>query len=175
MPKLNTSKDSHCWFPKWLKELARWIESVDSHNFEENRYIHEELVRIAKAILKTEINEPHPYDESAYEPQTYDEAIAVIKSWQRRTNITGLLCWKSPTDAYYYAWHEVDSWEKDKWPELWEEMVGADYRGQLSFYDDAWFWFRLSVTHKDSTPGRVVCQAYLYYRNHRDWAERLSK
>jgi len=171
------SKVSNCWFPGWLKELAHWVEVIDGHYFEENRYIHNELVRIARAILEVEVDEPHPCEEPTYEPKTYDEAIALCKDWERCVDESCFICWKTPKGVWpptTYSNVVPFSWERDKWPELWKEMVKDRYPGHLGFCKDEWI-FKALVRHRDSTPGRAVCQAYLYYRNHHDWAERLSK
>lgn len=167
------SRGSHCWFPKWLKELAQWTENIYPHNFEENRYICRELMRIAKVILKAEVDEPPPCGE--YEPQTYDEAIALIKGWERCV-VDGSVHWNKT----YEFGSTVDMsvpviWEKVYWPNLWKEMSTEDHPGHLYFHKNVWVLYYSSGYSKDSTPGRVVCQSYLVYKGHADWAERLSK
>lgn len=130
---------------EWLKALAEYIEFIDRRD------------RLAYRDLREQLAQPTQKTEIKYEPQTYDEAIGFLKGW--------------PRAAFGYD----ISWEKDKWPELWKEMVKANCRRHLCYELDEWTFKLLSTTQRDATPGRVVCQAYLVYRGHADWAERLSK
>ena len=110
-----------------------------------------------------------------YEPQTYDEAIALIKGWKRYPE-TGLARWESPSgDRVVFDFGKCSaSWEKHKWPELWKEMTTENCPGHLYLQRDMWVLYFFSRC-EESTPGRVVCQAYLVYKGHADWAKRLSK
>jgi len=122
-----------------------------------------------------------------YEPQTYDEAIALIKGWKRCVADDYFVHWETPSrdwvligrdvavsDEYTYDACIV-SWEKDKWPELWKEMEEDGKGRYLYLTNGKWILNCLFMVRRDSTPGRVVCQAYLSYKDHADWAERLSK
>lgn len=147
----------------WLKELAEYVEFIDRR---------EEGLR-EEAAWKKKTQKVG----LEYEPQTYDEAIALIKGWKRYPE-TGLARWESPSgDRVVFDFGKCSaSWENHKWPELWKEMVEALHRGSMYLYENEWtFNLPAYQRYRDSTPGRVVCQAYLYYRNRRDWAERLSK
>lgn len=172
----NTSFDQpvHEWRKKlrgWLKELAEYVEFIDRRD------------RLAYRDLRERTSETPQKVELEYEPQTYDEAIALCKSWRRYVDGTGRVQWITPDgvrmeDSYSIKDQCVDgfiSWERDKWPELWKEMVEAKYRGYLCFYENEWKLNVQSIVHKDSTPGRVVCQAYIVFKGRVDWARRLSK
>jgi len=135
---------------KWLKELAEYVEFIDRR---------EQGLR-EEATYKKKFEATYafaPVIQKEYEPQTYDEAIGLCKGW--------------PRTAFGYD----ISWERDNWPELWKEMSRKyDCVGHLYFHKDEWALYFPSG-YRDSTPGRVVCQAYLCFRNHPDWAKRLSK
>ena len=140
---------------------------------EENRCLREKLYQVLEIPQEVQVEEP------VYEPQTYDEAIALCKDW-RRCVVDDFVHWETPRKDIWrvsvldrFSLH-LASWENNRWPELWKEMVKDRYPGHLGFCEDEWI-FKALIRHRDSTPGRVVCQAYLYYRNHRNWAERLSK
>lgn len=151
----------------WLQELAEYVEYLEK----------QQLILISKSI-----EEP----KSEYEPQTYDEAIALCKGWKRCV-MDGFVHWETAKGAWWIidpndevGFCEADyenynfSWERDKWPDLWKEMIMEDCPGYLYFQEDKWILYFPS-RHQDSTPGRVVCQAYLVYKGHPEWAERLSK
>jgi len=141
---------------EWLKKLAEYVEFIDRRE----QGLREEAAW-KKKTEKAGIE---------YEPQTYDEAIALCKGW--------------PRAAFGYD----ISWEKDKWPELWKEMIEARCKGILYLDEDSWVFSFPSYLHKDvmmsafpsfkfrgSTPGRAVCRTYICCQGHADWAERLSK
>ena len=139
----------------WLKELAEYVEFIDRRDRLAYRSLREQLL---EPDQKDDVKyEPQTYDEAI--PQTYDEAIALCKGW--------------PRAAFGYD----ISWEKDKWPELWRELVGAKitnlYLSEIT--ENRWVFNLDSVIYTDSTPGRVVCKAYLVYKGYPDWAKRLSK
>ena len=153
----------------WLKELAEYVEFIDNRVRMEGRYL-----CIHRTSSPTELE---------YEPQTYDEAIALIKGWKRCV-VGSFVHWETPTgnhvifrdERIHEFYIHADSWEWDRWPELWKEMVEAKIRRlYLSEVSGKWVFHLHSVVYTDSTPGRVVCKAYLVYKGHADWAERLSK
>lgn len=156
----------------WLKELAEYVEFIDRRE----QGLREEVARKKKTKEA----------QKEYEPQTYDEAIALIKGWKRCV-VDMFVHWETPKGAWWVidtndeiGFCEADyenynfSWERDKWPELWKEMSTDSNCGHLYYYKNEWVLY-FPVKYKDSTPGRVVCKAYLVYKGHADWAERLSK
>ena len=166
------------FFGDWLKELAEYVEFIDRRD------------RLAYRSLREQLSKPDQRDDVEYEPQTYDEAIALCKGWKRCVNEFGLVHWETPTGAWWVidpndriGFCEADyenynlSWERNKWPELWRELVGAEitnlYLSEIS--ENTWVFNLDSTIYTDSTPGRVVCQIYLRFKGHVDWAERLSK
>ena len=158
----------------WLKELAESVEFIDRRD------------RLAYRSLREQLSEPDQKEKVKYEPQTYDEAIALIKGWKRCVASDYFVHWETLTGDWVLIGRDVAvddqstydacivSWEKDKWPDLWKEMVKDGCKGHLYLYKNRWT-LNLPGRYEDSTPGRVVCQAYLCFKNHRDWAERLSK
>ena len=156
---------------EWLKELAEYVEFTDRRD------------RLAYRDLRERVSVPA---QEEYQPQTYDEAIALCKGWKRCV-VDGFVHWETPTGAWWMidpndevGFCEADyenynfSWERHKWPDLWKEMVEDGCVGHLYLYKGKWT-LTLPGRHEDSTPGRVVCKAYLVYKGHPDWAERLSK
>ena len=141
---------------------------------EENRCLREKLYQAL------EISQEMQVEEAVYEPQTYDEAVALCRGWKRCVDESYFICWKTPKGVWpptTYSNVVPFSWEKDKWPGLWKEMLkeGCLRKLYLSEISDEWVFNLSSVIYTDSTPGRVVCQVYLIYKGHPDWAERLSK
>lgn len=150
----------------WLKELAEYVEFIERRDRLAYRDLRKRLDGISKPVQEAE---------SEYEPRTYDEAIALCKGWKRSV-IGSFVCWENPkwTIKGIYG-HQLTSWEKDKWPELWKELNKTKRNGHLYFYSDRWLYDFTFVSYRESTSGRVVCKAYLDYKGHADWAERLSK
>lgn len=154
----------------WLKELALCFEALDQREQKESRYVRKELTRIWQNSEYTQ--EPKP----KYEPQTYDEAIALIKGWKRCV-IGDAIYWENSEAVFPRGFYGdcLISWEKNKWSDLWKEMSAEDYPGHLYYHKNVWILYYSSGYSEESTPGRVVCKAYLVYKGHPDWAERLSK
>ena len=163
----------------WLKELAEYVEFIDGRAQVTNSHLREQLNRLLDSTQEEK-------EEAEYEPQTYDEAIALCKGWKRCV-VDMFVHWETPKGAWWMidpndniGFCEADyenynfSWERDKWPELWKEMTTEDCFGHLYFQEDRWVLY-FPTRYEDSTPGRVVCKAYLVYKGHSDWAERLSK
>ena len=162
---------------KWLKELAEYVEFIDRRD------------RLVYRSLREQLSKSDQKDDVKYEPQTYDEAIALIKDWKRCV-VDCFVHWETPTgdwaiidpndevgfSEYDYENYNV-SWERDKWPELWKGMIKAKIRRLYlsEITENTWVFNLDSTIYTDSTPGRVVCQAYLVHKGHIDWAERLSK
>lgn len=141
---------------------------------EENRWIREKLDQALEIPQEVQV------EESVYEPQTYDEAIALCKDW-RRCVVDDFVHWETPSKDIWrvsvldrFSLH-LASWENNRWPELWKEMLEDEKGRYLYLTDGRWVLNCLFMIRSDSTPGRVVCQTYLHYKGHTDWAERLSK
>ena len=156
----------------WLKELAEVVEFIDRREQFDICHPHKQF------------SEP---TQEEYQPQTYDEAIALCKGWKRCV-MDGFVHWETSKGAWWVidpndkvGFCEADyenynfSWERNQWPDLWKEMIEAKIRHlYLSEISDEWVFNLDSRIYTDSTPGRVVCQVYLVYKGHADWAERLS-
>ena len=169
----------------WLKELAEYVEFIDRRDRLAYRSLREQLSNapyyVHRSFLKFDTSGPDQKDDVEYEPQTYDEAIALCKGW-RRSVVDGSVHWKKTFKggSTGSCCNSVPaSWEKECWPELWKEIPEVRRSGWLFLSkNNRWIAnlrYIRSARYNDSTPGRVVCQAYLVYKGHADWAERLSK
>jgi len=132
---------------------------------EENRCLREKLYQVQE-LVRMERQEVQ-VEESEYEPQNYDEAIALCKEWKR--------CRQPP------------QWESILWPDLLREMNKIDCNSEespnfyLTWSADNLKWLCRSSIYpllrqfdKESFGG-AVCGAYLRLKGHKDWADWLCK
>lgn len=149
----------------------------------ENRCLREKLYQIQELVRMT--RQEVSVEESEYEPETYDEAIALCKGWKHSAcAIVEGLRWKS-TLGYTFA--VPPRWETKRWPDLLKEMNEIDCSSGKSLdFSLTWNayslkWLCISSVYpfvrqfdKDGVGG-AVCGAYLRLKGHKDWADRLCK
>jgi len=149
----------------------------------ENRCLREKLYQVQE-LVRMERKEVQ-IEESKYEPQTYDEAIALCKGWKHSAcAIVEGLRWKGPSGHTFMV---PPRWQSTLWPDLLREMNEIDRSSgnSLDFsltwnaYNLKWLCISsvslfLRQFDKDSVGG-AVCGTYLRFKGHRDWADRLCR